>query len=110
VVAKKHGRGRPRGSKNKPKVSIIQASSSTLAKSCHRRPLGSKNKSKVSAKPANINEHLGVSLLQPKPLQPSATALFSFFVFAGAQCHEQQRLPLQFMQFMDDRELCEAIL
>jgi hypothetical protein len=36
--------------------------------------------------------------------------LFSFFAFAGAQCHEQQRLPLKFAEFMDGLELREAIL
>jgi hypothetical protein len=36
--------------------------------------------------------------------------LFFFFVIAGAQCREQQCLSLKFTQFMDGRELREAIL
>jgi hypothetical protein len=110
MVAEKHGRSHPQGSKNKPKASIMQASSSTVAKHCRGRPLGSKNKTKASATPTNINEHLDVSLAQPNLLQPSASTLYSFFVFDDAQCREQQRLPLKFTEFMDGRELCEAIL
>jgi hypothetical protein len=41
---------------------------------------------------------------------PPPVNLFFFFVIAGAQCHEQQRVPLKFTQFMDRRELREAIL
>jgi hypothetical protein len=45
TVVEKHGHGRPRGSKNKPKASAMDASSSTtLAKHRRGRPLGSKNK------------------------------------------------------------------
>jgi hypothetical protein len=36
--------------------------------------------------------------------------LFSFFVIAGAQCHEQLRVPLKFTQFMVGRDLRESIL
>jgi hypothetical protein len=36
--------------------------------------------------------------------------VFSFFAIAGAQCREQQRVPLKFTEFMDGRELREAIL
>jgi hypothetical protein len=36
--------------------------------------------------------------------------IYSFFYIAGAQCREIQRLPLKFTQFMDGRELREAIL
>jgi hypothetical protein len=78
VVVEKRGRGRPRGSKNKPKASVAEISSSTLAKLHHDRPLGSKNKVKTSATPTNISKHLDVSLAQPNPLQPSTGALFSF--------------------------------
>jgi hypothetical protein len=95
MVEEKRGRGGPRGSKNKPKAPIAQASSSTPAKRRYGRPLGSKNKTKVSTKPADINEHLDVSLVQPNPPQPSAGDSFSFFVFASAQCRAQQRLPLK---------------
>jgi hypothetical protein len=107
VAARKHGRGRPRSSKNKPKAPSVQASSSTPAKCRRGRPLGSKNKTRIPAKPT---EHLDVSLAQPNPPQPSTGVLFSFFALAGAQCHEQQRLLLKFTEFMDGRELREAIL
>jgi hypothetical protein len=33
-----------------------------------------------------------------------------FFAFAGAQCNEQQCLPLKFAEVMEGRELREAIL
>jgi hypothetical protein len=41
---------------------------------------------------------------------PLPVNLFSFFVIAGAQCREQHRVPLKFTQFMDGRDLREAIL
>jgi hypothetical protein len=65
TVVKKHGRGRPQGSKNKPKASAIDASSSTLAKCRRGRPLGSKNKVKTSDAPTSTGEYLDVSLAQP---------------------------------------------
>jgi hypothetical protein len=40
---------------------------------------------------------------------PPPVNLFSFFVIAGAQCREQQHVLLKFTQFMDGRELREAI-
>jgi hypothetical protein len=43
IVVEKRRRGRPRWSKNKPKASAVDASSSTPAKHRHGRPLGSKN-------------------------------------------------------------------
>jgi hypothetical protein len=43
MFVEKHGRGRPQWSKNKPKASAVDASSSTPAKRHHGRPLGSKN-------------------------------------------------------------------
>jgi hypothetical protein len=50
----------------------------------------------------------------PSPSAPPANAssprIYSFFCIAGAQCHEIQRLPLKFTQFMDGQELREAIL
>jgi hypothetical protein len=52
----------------------------------------------------------------PGPSAPSANAssppprLFSFFYIAGPQCREIQHLPLNFMKFMDGRELREAVL
>jgi hypothetical protein len=41
---------------------------------------------------------------------PPPVNLFSFFVIAGAQCREQQRVLLKFTKFMDGCELHEAIL
>jgi hypothetical protein len=48
IMVDNHGRGRPRGSKNKPKVATMAASSSAPVKRRPGRPLGSKNKSKSS--------------------------------------------------------------
>jgi hypothetical protein len=109
TVFEKRGRGRPRGSKNKPKTSADASSVSTPAKRHHDLPLGSKNK-KLSAATAGIADLPDVSLAQPVLPQESTKNLFSFFAFAGAQCREQQRLPLNFFEFMDGRELREAIL
>jgi hypothetical protein len=41
---------------------------------------------------------------------PPPIKTFSFFIINGAQCREQQRVPLKFTQFMDGCELREAIL
>jgi hypothetical protein len=41
---------------------------------------------------------------------PPPVNLFSFFAIVGAQCREQQHVPLKFTQFMDRHELREAIL
>jgi hypothetical protein len=96
------GRGRPRGSKNKPKVTGAAGTSSDApAKRRPGRPLGSKNKPKVtSATPG---------LAAPPPAAPAAPAvpprIFSFLCIAMAQCREIQRLPLDFTKFMDGREL-----
>jgi hypothetical protein len=84
--------------------------SSTPAKHRHGRPLGSKNKVKTSVVPTSADEHLDVSLAQPVLLQSSARNLFSFFAFVGAQCNEPQLLPLKFTEFVEGRELREAIL
>jgi hypothetical protein len=109
TVVEKHARGRPRGSKNKPKTSVVASLLATPAKHRRGRPLGSKNK-KTSAAMANTIVHLDISLAQPIPPQSSVENLFSFFSFVGTQCHEQQRLPLKFVKFMDGWELHEAIL
>jgi hypothetical protein len=99
----KLGCGRPHGSKNKASIDALVASSSALVKRHPGRPAGSKNKPKVP-------------LAAPGPTTPSASAspppprLFSFFCIAGPQCREIQRLPLKFMNFMDRRELREAVL
>jgi hypothetical protein len=44
VVVQKHGQGRLQGSKNKPKASVAEISSSTLTKRRCGHPLGRKNK------------------------------------------------------------------
>jgi hypothetical protein len=97
----KRGRGRPRGSKNKASVGAALASSSAPVKRRPGRPAGSKNKPKVAP-------------TSPGPSAPSANAssprIYSFFCIASTQCREIQRLPLKFTQFMDGRELREAIL
>jgi hypothetical protein len=86
------------GSKNKASVGAALASPSSPVKRHPGRPAGRKNKPKVAP-------------TSPGPSAPYANAssprIYSFF---GAQCHEIQRLPLKFTQFMDGRELREAIL
>jgi hypothetical protein len=82
AVIEKHGCGRPRGSKNKPKPSSFVAHQVVDADAAPRN---------ASPPPPPIN-------------------LFSFFVIAGAQCREKQCVPLNFTNFMDGRELREAIL
>jgi hypothetical protein len=109
AVVEKRGRGRPCGSKNKPKdASMVVSSSSALVKQRPGCPLGSKNKPKPSASltsrsvDANASRH-------STPHVPPINVL-SFFAIASAQCREQQRVPLKFTKFMDERELREAIL
>jgi hypothetical protein len=97
----KRGHGRPCGSKNKAIATTLVASSSAPVKRRPGRSVGSKNKPKLA--PA-----------APGPSAPPANAssprIYSFFCIASAQCHEIQRLPQKFTQFMDGRELREAIL
>jgi hypothetical protein len=99
----KQGRGRPRGNKNKASIDALAASSSALVKRRLGRPVGSKNKPKVR-------------LAAPGPSTPSASAspspsrLFSFFCITGLQCREIQCLPSKFTNFIDGRELREAVL
>jgi hypothetical protein len=69
------------------------------------RPLGSKNKPKPS-----FNVAQGASTAPRNASPPTPIKTFSFFVIAGAQCREQQHVPLKFTQFMDRREIREAIL
>jgi hypothetical protein len=66
--------------------------------------VGSKNKPKVSAAApgSSAPPHSASPLPPPK--------IYSFFCIADAQCREIQRVPLKFTNFMDGRELCEAIL
>jgi hypothetical protein len=105
VLMEKWRCGRPRGSKNKLKDAFLVASSSASAKRRPGRPVGSKNKPKVSAAAAP-----GSSAAPRNASPPAPTKIYSFFCIVGAQCHEQQRVPLKFTKFMDGRELCEAIL
>jgi hypothetical protein len=105
VLMEKWGCGRPRGSKNKPKDASLVASSSASAKRRPGRPLGSKNKPKASAAIAP-----GASAAPRNASPPPPVKIYSFFCIAGAQCREQQRVPLKFTKFMDGRELREAIL
>jgi hypothetical protein len=109
AVVEKHGHGRPRGSKNKPKdVSMVASSSSALMKRRSGHPLGSKNKPKPSSSLANRSVDANAARHNASP--PPPVNLFSFFAIAGAQCREQQRVPLKFTQFVDGRKLREAIL
>jgi hypothetical protein len=105
ALTEKQGRSHPRGSKNKPKDASMVASSSASMKRRPGRPLGSKNKPKASIAVAQ-----GASVAPLNASPPSPVKIFSFFIIAGAQCHEQQRVPLKFTKFMDGRELREAIL
>jgi hypothetical protein len=104
ALMEKRGRGSPRGSKNKPKDASLVALSSASMKRRPSRPLGSKNKPKASAVVAQ-----GASIAPRNASPPPPVKIYSFFCIAGAQCHEQQRVPLKFTKFMDGRELREAI-
>jgi hypothetical protein len=103
ALVEKRGRGRPRGSKNKPIIPAVVASSSAPAKQRPDRPAGSKNKPKVSSAAPG-------SSAPPHNASPPLPKVYSFFCIAGAQCREIQRVPLKFTKFMDGRELREAIL
>jgi hypothetical protein len=109
TMVEKHGRGRPRGSKNKSRASTIDASSSNPVKRRHGCPVGNKNKPKTSTAPTSCPDYLDVSLVQPILPQSSDGNIFSVFAFVGAQCN-QQRLPLIFTEFMEGREQHKAIL
>jgi hypothetical protein len=97
------GRGRPRGSKNKTTPAAAGSSSAALVKRRPGRPPSSKNKPKVTG-------------AAPGPSAPPAAApaapprIFSFFSITMAQCHEIQRLSLNFTKFMDGQELREVVL
>jgi hypothetical protein len=111
ATVEKCDRGHPHRSKNKPKSLLaIVTSSLTLAKRRLGRPLGSKNKKSaiVTTDPADC---LDVSFSHPAASSSSSSGdLFTFFSFAGAQCHEQKPLPLKFTEFMEGRELQDAVL
>jgi hypothetical protein len=105
-LMEKWGRSRPRGSKNKPKdASLVASLSCASMKRRPGRPLGSKNKPKPSFVVSQ-----GASGTPRNASPPPPVKTFSFFIIAGAQCREQQRVPLKFTQFMDGREHQEAIL
>jgi hypothetical protein len=101
----KRGHGHPRGSKDKLKDASLVASLSASAKRHPGCPLGSKNKPKVSVAAAP-----GSSAAPRNASPPPPAKIYSFFCIAGAQCREQQRVPLKFTKFMDGRELREVIL
>jgi hypothetical protein len=108
AVVEKCGCGRPRGSKNKPKdASMVVSSSSTPVKRRPPRPLGSKNKPKPSAAfpSRSVDANTARHNTPPPPI-----IVFPFFTIAGAQCREQQHVPLKFTAFIDGCELYEAIL
>jgi hypothetical protein len=78
AMVEKHGRGHPRGSKNKPKeVSMAISSSSASAKWCPGRPLGSKNKPKPSISLAN--QHLDASSSRQNAPPPPVNIFFFLF-------------------------------
>jgi hypothetical protein len=109
-VVEKRGRGCPRGSKNKPKyASMVVLSSSAPVKQRPGRPLGSKNKPKPSASLARRSVDANAVRHSTSPPPPPVN-VFSFFAITGAQCREQQCVPLKFTEFMDECELREAIL
>jgi hypothetical protein len=99
----KRGRGRPYGSKNKPAILAVAASSSAPTKRRLVHPVGSKNKPKASSAAPGLST-------SPHNASPPPPRVYSFFCIAGAQCREIQRLPLKFTKFMDGRELREAVL
>jgi hypothetical protein len=108
VAVEKRGRGHPRGSKNKLKgASMGVSSSSAPVKRRPDCPLGSKNKPNPSTFIANKPLDAIVACHNTPPTSGNT---FSFFAFTGAQCREQQRVPLKFTEFMDGQELREAIL
>jgi hypothetical protein len=107
ITIEKRGCGRPRGSKNKSKIIAATSSSTTPTKRRRGRTLGSKNKKSPVAGVVVLPD---VSLAHRIVPQASAENMFYFFAFASNQCHEHQCLPLKFGEFMDGRELREAIL
>jgi hypothetical protein len=105
ALMEKRGRGRPRGSKNKPKDASLVPSSSASVKRRPGHPVGSKNKPKVSTAAAP-----GSSAAPRNASPPAPVNTFSFFCITSAQCREIQRVPLKFTKFIDGHELREAIL
>jgi hypothetical protein len=87
---------------------MVASSSSAPMNRRPSRPLGSKNKPKSSTSLANRSMDANATRHNASPPRP--VNVFSFFAIVGAQCREQQCVPLKFTQFMDGRELREAIL
>jgi hypothetical protein len=79
VLMEKRGRGRPRGSKNKPKETSLMASSSASAKRRLGRPLGSKNKPKVTAAAPGSSTTPGTSAAPRDASPPPPVKIYSFF-------------------------------
>jgi hypothetical protein len=110
ATVEKRSHSRPPMSKNKPKSSFAMvASSPTAAKRRPGRSLGSKNK-KYTTETTDPVDRLDVSFAHPSAPLSSSGDQFSFFSFAGAQCHEHQCLCVKFTEFMEGRELHEAVL
>jgi hypothetical protein len=86
---------------------MVVSSSSAPVKWRPDRPLGSKRMPKPSTSLASrsMDANTAHHSTPPPPVN-----VFSFFAITGAQCREQQCVPLNFTQFMDGCELCEAIL
>jgi hypothetical protein len=104
VMIEKRGCGHPRDSKNKPKdVSMVASSSVMPMKRRPGRPLGSKNKPKPSSFVAHQVVDANAATRNASP--PPPINLFSFFVIAGPQCREHQRVPLKFTNFKSGGEL-----
>jgi hypothetical protein len=87
---------------------MVASSSVAPMKRHPGRPLGSKNKPKPSSSLARQSVDAHAALHNASP--PPPVNLFSIFVIARAHCRVQQHVPLKFTQFMDGRELREAIL
>jgi hypothetical protein len=108
IVMEKLGRNHPCDSKNKPNDMPMVASSAVPMKQRPGHPLGSKNKPKPS--PSIALQVVDANTAPRNACPPPPVNLFSFFVIASAQCHEQQHVSLKFTKFMDVHELHEAIL
>jgi hypothetical protein len=80
AVVEKCGRGRPRGSKNKPKdASMVVSSSSAPMKRRPGHPLGSKNKPKPSASLASRSVDANAARHSTPP--PALVNVFFFFCY-----------------------------
>jgi hypothetical protein len=83
VVVEKHGRRRPRGSKNKPKeTSMVVSSSFGPVKRRPGRPLGSKNKPTPST--SLVSKPLDANVARHNTPSPPSSNTFYFFSIAGA--------------------------